>query len=224
MGRLRASALLVGIACAALVVGIPFAHASPSATEDGADTFNVATGTGVAATTAKVVISVPSTSPPMVITCTASRMAGRTGTTLKFSVGLPTFSDGTGKTCNDNIGFTDSFKSSTLNGPWTLTEKDFTNAGAGDEGLPEPNATGDHLVVGLPKAGLIDTNNWPCTITFAPLAPVSIAGNYNDAGMFTVKGAKVPVSVSGPPFCGPASQTVTITVTYKVSPSLFDRG
>jgi hypothetical protein len=213
-------AVLVGFVSAAIVVGTPFAHASPSASEDGADTFNVAAGTAVAATTTKVTISAPGAG--LVITCTASGFAGKTGTTLKFSIGLPSFSDGAGKPCTDNLGFTDTFKSGTLK--WTLTERDFTSSGYGDEGLTEPNATGDRLVIGLPTAGLTDTNNWPCMITFAPAGASSISGAYNDAGVFTVKGAKVPVSVSGPSFCGPPSQTVTITVTYKLSPLLFDQG
>jgi hypothetical protein len=160
----------------------------------------------------------------MVITCTASGFAGKTGTTLRFGVGLPTFSDGSGKPCTDNLGFTDSYTSSTLHGAWTVTEKDFTYSGYGDEGLTEPNATGDRLVIGLPRAGLTDTNSWGCGITFAPTGASTISGAYNDAGMLVVRGAKVPVSVSGPTFCGPASQTVTVTVSYKLSPALFDQG
>jgi hypothetical protein len=215
-------ALVVGITTAVMAAGTPFAHASPSASEDGQDTFNVAKGTAVSATSSKVVISVPLAS--LLITCTASSLAGRTGTSLTFSIGLPTFNDGSSKSCNDNLGFTDTFKSSTLNGAWTLTEKDFTNGGAGDEGLTEPNATGDRMVIRLPKAGLTDQNNWPCSIIFAPSATASISGTYNDAGMFVVKGAKVPVSVSGPSFCGPTSQTATITGTYRLTPGIFDRG
>jgi len=224
MGRVkRATAMVVGVG-AALIVGSVFTHASLTASEDGPDTFNVASGTTVTGATAKVVISVPSTAPSMVITCTASRFAGKAGTTLKFGIGLPIFNDGTGAPCNDTLGFTDTFKSNNLNGAWALTEKDFTNAGAGDEGLAEPHAPGDQMVITLPRAGLTDTNNWPCTIKFAPSAAASISGAYNDAGTFTVKGVKIPVAMSGPSFCGPASQTVTLTVTYKLSPAIFDHG
>lgn len=221
MGRLRAMTLVVGIA-AVLAVGIPFAHASATASEDGADTFNVASGTAVAGTTAKVVISVPGAS--IVITCTASRFAGKTRATTRLSIGLPSFNDGTGKPCTDTLGFTDTFTTSTLHGAWTLSERDFTNSGAGDEGLPEPNATGDRVALRLPQAGLTDTNNWPCTITFAPSGASSISGAYNDAGTLMVKGAKVPVNVSGPSFCGPAAQMATLTVTYNLTPPLFDQG
>jgi hypothetical protein len=53
---------------------------------------------------------------------------------------------------------------------------------------------------------------------------VVIGGGYNDAGTLTIKGAKIPVAVSGPSFCGPATQTVTVTVTYTLSPAMFDQG
>jgi hypothetical protein len=218
-----AVAALAGIA-SALLAGTTMVIAAPNTTEDGADTFNVASGTAVTGTTAMVVISVPSTIPSMVITCTASSFAGKTGSKLAFGIGLPTFSDGAGKPCNDNLAFTDTFQSNSTNGGWFLIEKDFTNAGVGDEGLAEPNANGDRMVIRIPKGGLIDTNNWPCSFTFAPAGAVVIGGAYNDGGTLTIKGAKLAATVSGPGFCGPASQTVTVTVTYKLSPVLFDQG
>jgi hypothetical protein len=79
-------------------------------------------------------------------------------------------------------------------------------------------------MIHVPKAGLTDRNNWPCSLTFAPSGNVSISGAYNDAGTFTIKNAKIPISMSGPAFCGPASQTVTLTATYTLSPGLFDKG
>jgi hypothetical protein len=218
-----ATAAVAGIV-SVLLAGTTIVYASPNTAEDGADTFNVATGTSVTAMTAKVVFSVPSTVPSMVVTCTASGFAGKTGKALTFSIGLPTFSDGGGTPCTDNLGFTDTFHSSSAIGAWTLGERDFTNGGVGDEGLAEPNATGDRMVIRLPMAGLTDTNNWPCSFTFAPSGAVMIGGAYNDAGTLMIRGAKVPVTVSGPSFCGPASQTVTVTVTYKLSPALFDQG
>src|ERR1700720_4076407 len=109
MSRMKATAVVAGMA-AALVAGGAFAQASP-AVVDGGDTFNVAPGTSVSASTAKVVISVPSTSPSMVITCTSSIFSGKTGATLKFSIGLPSFSAVTGGPCSDSLGFTDNFKS-----------------------------------------------------------------------------------------------------------------
>jgi hypothetical protein len=218
-----AAAALAGIV-SALLGGTTFVSAAPNAVEDGADTFNVASGTAVTGMTAKVVFNVPSTSPSMVVTCTASGFAGKTGNTLAFGIGLPSFNDGAGKPCNDNLFFTDTFQSNNTNGAWMLVEKDFTSAGVGDEGLAEPNAAGDRMVIRIPKGGLTDTNNWPCTFTFAPAGAVVIGGAYNDAGTLTIKSAKVPVTVVGPGFCGPASQTVTVTVTYTLNPALFDKG
>lgn len=224
MDRSRGTATAAAVIVCALLAGTTIVYASPNAAEDGADAFNVTSGTAAAGMTAKVVFSVPSTVPSMVVTCTASSFAGKTGTRLKFGIGLPSFSDGGGAPCTDNLGFTDTFQSSSANGPWTLAERDFSNAGVGDEGLAEPNATGDRMVIRLPMAGLTDTNNWPCSFTFAPSGAVVIGGAYNDAGTLTIKGAKVPVTVSGPSFCGPASQTVTVTVSYRLSPALFDQG
>jgi hypothetical protein len=223
MSRIKgATAVVVGMATA-LVAGNAFAHASP-AVVDGGDTFNVAPGTSVTGSSAMVVIILPSTSLGMMkITCTSSIPAGKTGTTLKFSIGLPTFSAAAGGSCSDNLGFTDTFLANTTNGPWTLSEKDFANAGAGDEALPEPNATGDKLVVTVPKGGLVDMNNWPCTLVFAPSGAALIKGAYNDGGKFTIKNAKIPVS-SGQGFCAPASQTVTFTATYTLTPGFFDHG
>ena len=83
------------------------------------------------------------------------------------------------------------------------------------------------MVIRIPKGGLVDTNNWPCTLIFAPSGAVVIGGAYNDAGRLTIKSAKIPITMlspSGASFCGPASQMVTMTVTYTLSPALFDKG
>ena len=139
---------------------------------------------------------------------------------LKFNIGLPILSNATGAPCTDSLGFTDTFHANSTNGTWSINEKDI----ATDEGLAEPNSTGDKLVIGVPKGGLVDTNNWPCLLTFAPSGAATVSGAYNDAGVFKIKNAKLPISMSGPAFCGPASQTVTITATYTVSPAFFDQG
>lgn len=214
------------VALAALLVPL-LSATSTSATsspEDGADTFNVASGTAVTFSSSKVVISVPSSSPSLMITCTSSTFRGKTKKSLRFSTGLPLLTDAGSASCTDNLGFTDSFAANSVNGSWAVAENDFTNAGAGDEGLPEPNAKGDKFVIHMPKAGLIDTNNWPCSLTFAPSGNASISGAYNDAGTFSVKNVKIPISMSGPAFCGPASQTVMLTATYTLNPGIFDKG
>jgi hypothetical protein len=225
----RAVRRRMGMAIAALAaLLVPFLGATStsatSAVEDGPDMFSVAAGTAVMFSSSKVVISVPSSSPSLMITCTSSSFHGKTKSSLQFPTSLPLFSDASNAVCTDNIGFTDSFAANSASGSWSVAEKDFTNAGAGDEGLPEPNAKGDRFVIHVPKAGLIDTNNWPCTLTFAPAGNVSISGAYNDAGTLSVKNAKIPISMNGPGFCGPASQTVTLTATYTLSPGIFDKG
>ena len=213
-------------ALAALLVPLLSATSTSAAStaEDGADTFSVASGTAVMFSSSKVVISVPGSSPSMVITCTSSAFSGKTRSSLRFPAGLPVLRDAGGASCTDSLGFTDSFAANSASGSWAVAEKDFTNAGAGDEGLAEPNATGDRFVIHVPKAGLIDTNNWPCSLTFAPSGSASISGAYNDAGTFSVKNAKIPIGMSGPAFCGPASQTVTLTATYTLNPGIFDKG
>ena len=225
----RAVRRRIGIAIAALAaLLVPLLSAtSTSATstaEDGADTFNVASGTAVMLSSSKVMISVPGSSPSLMITCTSSTFRGKTRSSLRFPTGLPLFTDASNTSCTDNLGFTDSFAANSVNGSWAVAEKDFTNAGAGDEGLPEPNATGDKFMIHMPKAGLVDTNNWPCSLTFAPSGNASISGAYNDAGTFSVKNVKIPISMSGPAFCGPASQTVTLTATYTLNPGISDKG
>lgn len=225
----RAVRRRIGMAIAALsALLVPLLSATStsatSAAEDGTDTFNVAPGTAVMFSSSKVVISVPGSSPSLMITCTSSTFNGKAGSSLRFPTSLPLFTDASNASCTDNLGFTDSFAANSVNGSWAVAEKDFTNAGAGDEGLPEPNATGDRFMIHMPKAGLIDTNNWPCSLTFAPSGNASISGVYNDAGSFSVKNAKIPISMSGPAFCGAASQTVTLTVTYTLTPGIFDKG
>lgn len=222
----RAARRRIGMAIAALLVPL-LSATSTSATstaEDGPDTFNVASGTAVTFSSSKVIISVPNSSPSLMITCTSSTIRGKTRSSLQFPTGLPLLTDASSAPCTDNLGFTDSFAANSVNGSWAVTEKDFTNGGAGDEGLPEPNATGDKFIIHMPKAGLIDTNNWPCSLTFAPSGNASISGAYNDAGTFSVKNVKIPISMSGPAFCGPASQTVTLTATYTLNPGIFDKG
>jgi hypothetical protein len=225
----RAVRRRIGMAIAAVAaLLVPLLSATPasatSTAEDGADTFSVASGTAVMFSSSKVIISVPGSSPSMVITCTSSTFSGKTKSSLRFPTGLPVLTDAGNASCTDSLGFTDSFAANSVNGSWAVAEKDFTNAGAGDEGLPEPNATGDKFMIHMPKAGLIDTNNWPCTLTFAPSGNASISGAYNDAGTFSVKNAKIPIGMSGPAFCGPASQTVTLTATYTLNPGIFDKG
>ena len=209
----------------ALVAGTTLASAAPAAGEDGADTFNVAAGTTVTGTNSGVVtISGTTSAGTLTITCTLSTFTGKTGTTLKIGIAPPVFADASGAPCTDNFGQTDTFKSNSTNGKWSLTEKDFTNNGAGDEGLPEPNATGDKMIITIPKAGLVATNSFAagCTATLAPSAAIHIKGKYNDSGTLTITNASVPIATSAA--CPVQATSATVTVKYTLSPAVFDQG
>lgn len=216
-------ALVVGIA-AAVAASTTYASVAPNATEDGADTFNVASGTTVNGTSAGMATFAASTSAGTItVTCSLSTFSGKTAATLKIGISPPTFADAAAPRCTDGLGFTDTFHANSLNGKWAVAEKDFTNSGAGDEGLPEPNATGDKMTITMPKAGLVDSNSSApgCTITFAPSGAAHVTGTYNDAGTLTIKNAAIPATTTGCPVTG---TTARLTVTYTLSPAIFDVG
>jgi hypothetical protein len=121
--------------------------------------------------------------------------------------------------CSDNFGFTDTFASNSANGKWSVAEKDAGN----DEGLAEPNAAGDKMVMTIPKAGLVDSNSSgsSCKITVAPTAAATVTGTYNDGGTFTITGATIPLSTSG---CPVSPTSATFSATYTLSPAIFDMG
>jgi hypothetical protein len=224
MGRSKTTLVLMVAIASAVAVSTTFASAAPNAKEDGADTFNVAKGTAVRGTNSGTVIFSASTSAGTItVSCSLSTFSGKTGTILTVGIAPPIFGNAAMPACKDSLGFTDTFKSNSLNGKWSLTEKDFTNKGTGDEGLPEPNATGDTMVIIVPKAGLVDSNSSApgCTITFAPSGAAHVRGKYNDGGALTIKSASIPVSATGCPVTG---TTATVTVTYNLSPAIFDIG
>lgn len=219
MGRIRIVSVLVAGVAAAFTAGPTMALAAPQAAEDGADTFNVAPGTAVTGTNSSAVTFTVS---GITITCTVSTFSGTTGTSLKFKIPPPTFSDGVGNSCTDSAGATDTFTSNSTNGKWAVVEKDFSNKGAGDEDLPEPNATGDKMQLHIPQAGLVDSNSVGCTFTFAPSGAVGVTGTYDDAGTFKITKA-VPITFAGPSYCS-TNTTATFSVTYTLSPAIFDAG
>jgi hypothetical protein len=222
-GSRTTHALTVGIA-AVIVASTTYAAAAPNAKEDGADTFSVASGTTVRGTsTGTVTFAATTSAGTITVTCSLSTFTGKTGTTLKIGIAPPTFADAAAPMCTDSLGFTDTFHANSLNGKWSVVEKDFTNSGAGDEGLPEPNATGDKMTITMPKAGLVDSNSSApgCTITFAPSGAAHITGTYNDAGTLTIKNASIPATTAG---CAVTGTSATLTVTYTLSPAIHDIG
>jgi hypothetical protein len=219
MGCIRIGLALASIIGVALTAGGLPAHAAPSAAEDGADTFNVATGTLVKIKNSGDVTFNPGTN--YVITCTKSTFSGSTGTTLKFTVTPPVFSDGT-TSCTDSLGAEDAFSGNTTNGAWVLKEKDFGNAGAGDEGQVEPNPKGDKLALTIPKAGLVLQSSLGCFYTLAPSGAVSVTGKYDDGGVWLVRNASIPAAYNSD--CPAPMSRLTLSVTYTLNPALFDIG
>lgn len=213
VGRRRGLALLAGAVCA-VSAGSVLAYA---AAEDEPDTFNVVSGTLVKATNSASLTIVANTSAGSArVTCEVSTFSGKTGKTLGFGITPAKLSDRSGSPCSDSLGLTDTFTSS---GAWAIKEADRSD----DEGFAEPNTTGDQLVITVPKSGLVDHNSSSanCTITVAPTAAIAITGTYNDKGLYAIQGVKIPVKTSGCPVSG---SSATLTVTYKLSPAVYDEG
>ena len=221
MCRSRTALAILAAATVAATAGSTLAFASRQAAEDGGDTFNVAKGTTVTATNVGNVVFVAHTNVgDVTTTCTFSTFSGKTGAGLKFAISPPVFSDGGGAPCTDVTGATDTFAASRTNAAWALKEIDH----GADEGLPEPNATHDRMGITLPQAGLVDTNSSSpgCTVTFAPSGPVTVIGKYNDAGTFKLTDAPIPVVFSSA--CQVTGTSVSLSLTYNLSPALFDQG
>jgi hypothetical protein len=167
---------------AAVTGGSTVVEAHPHS-EGHTDTFNVAHGTRVHGTNSGDAVFVFGYGIGLgttVVTCKVATFIGTARNSLKIGIGQPAFNNG-GKSCTDinrsSLGCytcivtgTDTFTSNNTNGKWLLEERDFNNNGAGDDRLPEPNATGDKVTITIPKAGLVDVNTtWEkCTITYAP--------------------------------------------------------
>lgn len=220
IGTRRLVALTVGV-LGLVAAGITPGHASSSSggPEDGQDTYNVPAKTLVTATNASSITFAANTSiGPVSVTCTTSVFSGKTGTTLRIATTPPTFTDGSGP-CTDSAGGQDTVTSNTTNGKWSLTEKDLAN----DEGLPEPNATGDMMILAIPQAGIVDVASIGCTVTIAPTAAAKLVGTYNDAGTITFTKKSVPVALSGSS-CPATASTAKVTVTYTLNPAIFDQG
>jgi hypothetical protein len=202
-----------------LAAGTTLGSAAPNAPEDGADTFNVAPGTAVTGTNSgSAVFTFRSSQSLFTITCTLATFTGQTGTTLKVLMAPPVFSNSAGGPCTDSVGALDSFSSS---GKWSVAEKDVNPNGAGDEGLPEPNAKGDKMNLTVPMAGLIAVNHSAgCTFTFAPSGQAHLVGKYNDNGKYTIL-VGIPTVFSGTN-CPPPASVTSLSVTYTLGPALFD--
>jgi hypothetical protein len=176
--------------------------------------------------------SIPGTSPVITVFCSHSVAGGTTSAYDPASPGgpgdgddakafhispLPVFDDQpTHPYCTDSLGGHDTSVANETNGKWTIGLKDLTN----DEAGPEPNA--DHLVVNVPKAGVIVTNTLGCTITVAPTAAFKVTGAYDDVNKFTVSITNLPIITSGGSCPLPASAVSTFNAIYTFSPGVSD--
>jgi hypothetical protein len=190
------------------------AHASPAAI-DSDDHYQPANAT-VTGRSNSVKIAIPPTTPVLTWTCTNSLVTQKTPATGlgTFKITPPTFNDGPGKPCADNLGFTDTVVSG---GVWKARFIDARN----DEASPEPNS-GDRLMFIIPMGGVVVTGSEGCTITFAPTAPLKAIGTYDDVNTFTIIGV-VPIAATGA-VCplGPGVNQAAFSVTYTLSPGLSD--
>ena len=221
MHRSRTALAILAAATVAATAGSTLAFASRQSAADGGDTFNVAKGTTVTATNAgNAVFTAQTNAGTFTVTCTLSSFSGKTGAGLRFTVSPPVFSDGDAAPCTDVAGATDSFAANSTNAAWAVKELDH----GADEGLPEPNATRDRMSITVPQAGLVDTNSSApgCTVTFAPTAPVTVIGKYDDAGTLKITNAPIPVVYSSG--CALSGTSVSLSLTYTLSPAIFDQG
>jgi hypothetical protein len=202
-------------AVGAIVLGSAAAAFAASRTDTG-DHFSLASGTAISGslkTGTHLVITGSVDGLPITVTCTTFKAAGTVPATgLKVTLSAaPTISG-----CKDNAGGTDTIKTNTTNGKWTLTEVDKVN----DETITEPNSTGDSLSLGIPKAGATFASSLlsGCVITVAPTAAISLKGSFNDAT--TVNDKNAPLPVAGNSKC--TTTTGAVTGTIVLSKSIHD--
>jgi hypothetical protein len=209
--RVKKSALLlVGVGVMAAVI-TPVVIAATGDTDDNIKPASTLVKTTLKSGT-KTTFTVTKNNTTLIQHCTASSTSGKTPATGlgPVAVTAPTFTG-----CTDNIGGTDTVKTS---GSWKLTFIDV----ASDEAAEK---TGDKLKITVPIKGATVTSNLTpgCTITAAPTAAVNVTGAYNDVNTLTITSAPVPVSFSsgcGTLLAGPA--TAHFTATYVLSPGIHD--
>jgi hypothetical protein len=119
-----------------------------------------------------------------------------------------------GQPCVDAVGFTQVISSS---GTWKIRLVD----GANDETSTEPSA-GDKVKLIIPQNGLIDQGSYGCLLTFAPTAPITVTGTYDDHDAFTFGPMDLPVATSGGSCPLPPLTTSVFKGTYTFSPGVSD--
>jgi len=164
----RAASLLTS-GCLAGQVGDDkdVAGAAQSTTSDTDDHFNVPAGTVVTADLKSgTTMSLDGTTNgiPITVTCTRFTASAKTSTTgAQHDLAVPDVQRVHRQPHRQRYD-----PDARTNGDWRLAEVD-TPA---DDGQPEPNATGDKMKIGLPKAGATERSSLVSgrTLTFAPNA------------------------------------------------------
>ena len=212
MSRKKKS-LIAGVGVVAILVGT--ATAVYASAENDTDHFSRPAGTVVkgALKTGTVIKFTGSINGiPITVKCTHFAASGplpASGLTATLSA-PPTVSG-----CTDSLGGTDTVATNQTNGPWLLQGIDKPL----DEGLAEPNATGDKASLIIPKAGATFKSNAvsACVITAAPSGPAPVTGTFNDSNTIIVNGASIPTSGSG---CTSTNAKTYSTVI--ISPTIHD--
>jgi hypothetical protein len=174
--------------------------------------------TSVTASSASIAFGIPGFS----WTCTNSQLNGTTPATGlgKFKVS-PTYNDGTGTPCADNLGFKHIMAPS---GTWKIG---MTDAGS-DEAATEPN-TGDKLKLTIPLGGLTDSDSLGCLLTFAPSAPITLKSSYSDNGTFRLSTGLTTIPITATNLLGlicqlPSLLGATFSATYTFNQTISDAG
>lgn len=138
-------------------------------------------------------------------TCTASsatfQLTTKGGGLGPFTTSNPTYTG-----CTDSLGGTDTLKTNSTNGHWTVT---YVNS----SGSPKP----DQIKQGIPKAGetLVSSLASGCIVTFAPSAAASVSGSYDNAGNLQFTNQSTSYSASGTCPLGTGTGTGTFTTALK---------
>jgi hypothetical protein len=222
IGRIRKVGALAVVAMAVLALSTGSAHASSAAPATSepipTDDHYSSASASVTASSASIAFVIPGFS----WTCSNSQLSGTTPATGlgTFKVTPPTFNDGTGTPCLDNLHYTHAITSS---GTWKIGVID----AASDETSTEPNA-GDKIKLTMPQNGLNDhVASLGCLLTFASIAPITLKGNYNDQATFTVSTGLTNLGVATSDLVGsvcalPLSILASFTATYTFNRTISD--
>jgi hypothetical protein len=210
-------------AVGAIVLGSAAAAFAASRTDTG-DHFSLKAGTKLSAKAgASSTVKCPagSASAPLVfcgsvdgipiwVKCTtfsASGLIPSSGLTVTLSA-APTFGG-----CSDSTKHSDTIKTNTTNGKWSLTEIDNPK-----ETATEPNS-GDQAELNIPKAGATFVSSFlpACVVVVAPTATAHLKGSFNDVTTIKDTAAALATAPQNSAVCTAGNTTVTGTITLSTA-------